>query len=226
MELAAVTPVCNAATRFLAADLLGDVAAGYRNDYDRKRAQLVVARIQQAITATGNTVTYDLPDNVSGITALLHAYKKISNSTPNGTFVFNAETHATILEFALKAGINGPLAQIFVTGDVPTMFGRPYIVVSNDLMPSINTADTVSIVVDGVTVTVNQAVFYGDLTKFTGRTSGGLNYDLSTEAAYEDNGTVKSAYQRNELVLRGAFFRGGAILDPARFAGISAPGVS
>ena len=28
-ELAAVTPVCNAATRFLAVDLLGDVAAGY-----------------------------------------------------------------------------------------------------------------------------------------------------------------------------------------------------
>ncbi len=34
-ELAAVTPVMNAATRFLAADLLGDVAAGYRNDYDQ-----------------------------------------------------------------------------------------------------------------------------------------------------------------------------------------------
>ena len=46
-ELAAVTPVCNAATRFLAADLLGDVAQGYRTDYDRKRAQLFIARLQQ-----------------------------------------------------------------------------------------------------------------------------------------------------------------------------------
>ncbi len=47
-ELAAVTPVCNAATRFLAADMMGDIAAGYRNDYDRKKAQLVIARLQQA----------------------------------------------------------------------------------------------------------------------------------------------------------------------------------
>ena len=57
-ELAAVTPVCNAATRFLAVDLLADVAAGYRNDYDRKRAQLYIVRLQQAVNATGNVVTY------------------------------------------------------------------------------------------------------------------------------------------------------------------------
>lgn len=226
MELAAVTPVCNAATRFLAADLLGDVAAGYRNDYDRKRAQLVVARIQQALNSTGNTVPYDVNPAVEGIVSLLEAYKKIANSTPNGTFVFNSTTHATILEFALRAGVNGPLSQIFVNGDVPTMFGRPYIIVSDDLMPSIDEVNTVQFTVEGQTVTVNTAVFYGDLTKFTGRTSGGLNYDLSTEAAYEVDSVVKSAFQRNELVLRGAFFRGGAILDPARFSGILAPGVS
>ena len=51
-------------------------------------------------------------------------------------------------------------------------------------------------------------------------------YDLSTEAAYEDNGTVKSAYQRNELVLRGSFFRGGAIKDTDQVACILSPGVS
>lgn len=226
MELAAVTPVCNAATRFLAADLLGDVAAGYRNDYDRKRAQLVVARIQQALNTTGNTVPYGVTADVDGITALLDAYKKISNTTPNGTFVMNSQSHATIMGFALRAGISGPLANIFVNGDVPTMFGRPYIIVSDDLMPSVDTAETKSFTVEGSTVTVTAAIFYGDLSKFTGRTSGGLNYDLSTEAAYEVDGTVKSAYQRNELVLRGSFFRGGAILDPARFAGILAPGVS
>jgi hypothetical protein len=81
-------------------------------------------------------------------------------------------------------------------------------------------------VVNGTTVTVSNAVFYVDLANFTGRTSGGLMYDLSTEAAYEDNGTVKSAYQRNELVLRGSFFRGGAILDDNQVSALGAVGIS
>ena len=138
----------------------------------------------------------------------------------------NNSSYATILAYALRAGVQGPLSSIFTTGEQPLMFGRPYIVVSDDLMPSLDSASTVQIAVEGQTVTVNHAVFYADLSKFTGRTSGGLQYDLSTEAAYEDNGTVKSAYQRNELVLRGSFFRGGAITDPTRVAGVTSPGVS
>ncbi len=227
-ELAAVTPVCNAATRFLAVDLLGDVAAGYRNDYDRKRAQLVIARLEQALESASpsRSVIYDTNPNVEALVSLLNAWSKIAQTTPNGTFIMSNQSYASILAYALRAGISGPLSQIFTTGDQPRMFGRPYIIVSDDLMPSLDSAGTVSIAVEGATVTVNHAVFYADLTKFTGRTSGGLQYDLSTEAAYEDNGVVKSAYQRNELVLRGSFFRGGAITDPTRVAGILAPGVS
>jgi hypothetical protein len=225
-ELAAVTPVCNAATRFLAVDLLGDVAAGYRNDYDRKRAQLVIARLEQAVEENGNSVTFDTNPSVEALVALLNAWKEIANCTPNGTFIMNTSSYATILAYALRAGVNGPLSSIFTTGDQPRMFGRPYLVVSDDLLPSLDSAGTVTIPVDGVNVTVNHAVFYANLTNFTGRTSGGLQYDLSTEAAYEDNGTVKSAYQRNELVLRGSFFRGGAIKDTDQVAGILSPGVS
>lgn len=226
-ELAAVTPVCNAATRFLAVDLLGDVAAGYRNDYDRKRAQLVVARLEQALEShTSNSVIYDTNPAVDALVSLLSAWSKIAQSTPNGTFILNTQSYASILGYALRAGVSGPLSQIFTTGDQPRMFGRPYIIVSNDLMPSLDTASTVTLQVEGQAVVVNHAVFYADLTKFTGRTSGGLQYDLSTEAAYEDGGQVKSAYQRNELVLRGSFFRGGAITDPTRVSGILAPGVS
>jgi len=225
-ELAAVTPVCNAATRFLAVDLLSDVAAGYRNDYDRKRAQLVVARLEQAVEGNGNSVVYDTNPSVEALVSLLQAYAQIAQTTPNGTFILNNSSYASILAYALRAGISGPLSQIFTTGDQPRMFGRPYIIVSDDLLPSLDTAATVSFTVEGQTVTVNHAVFYADLSKFTGRTSGGLQYDLSTEASYEDGGQVKSAYQRNELVLRGSFFRGGAITDPTRVAGILAPGVS
>ena len=67
---------------------------------------------------------------------------------------------------------------------------------------------------------ITHAVFYADLNEFTGYTSGGLQYDISTDASYEVGGVTKSAYQRNEMVLRGSFFRGGAIKDVSRVSGI------
>lgn len=222
-ELAAVTPVCNAATRFLAADLLSDVAAGYRNDYDRKRAQLVVARLEQAVEATGNVSTYDISEPTS---SFFDAWADLAANTINGTFIFNASTYADLMKRATVMGVNGRFADFFVTGSIPTIVGRPFIVVPDDLMPTINGANTKAFSVDGGTVTVNNAVFYADLSTFTGRTSGGLMYDLSTEAAYEENGSVKSAYQRNELVLRGSFFRGGAVKDDEKVAAIAAVAVS
>lgn len=227
-ELAAVTPVCNAATRFMAADLLGDVAAGYRNDYDRGRAKLVVARLEQAVESNGNSVIYDVNPAVGGLTAWIDTWAQIATCSPNGSYVFNTSTFAEVQKRAVESGANGPLANIFVQGSaaLPTIFGHPFLVVPDDLMPTLNSAGTVTVAVDGVNVTINHAVFYANLDNFTGRTSGGLQYDLSTEAAYEDNGTVKSAYQRNELVLRGSYFRGGAIKDEDQVAGLLSPGVS
>lgn len=226
-ELAAVTPVCNAATRFLAADLLSDVAAGYRNDYDRKRAQLVIARLEQAVEETGQVSTYDISESPS---AFFDAAALLAAKSVNGTFIFNASTYADLMKRATLLGVNGQFANFFITGEIPTIVGRPFIVVPDDLMPTINGANTKVFTVNGVNVTVNSAVFYADLSTFTGRTSGGLMYDLSTEAAYEvTNGettTVKSAYQRNELVLRGSFFRGGAVKDVEKVAAIAAVAVS
>lgn len=95
-----------------------------------------------------------------------------------------------------------------------------FLVVPNDLMPTLGGSDSVTVQVNGENVAINHAVFYADLSQFKGRTSGGLQYDVSSQAAYEDGGVVKSAYQRNELVLRGSFFRGGAFLNRNRVAGI------
>lgn len=222
-ELAAVTPVCNAATRFLAADLLSDVAAGYRNDYDRKRAQLVIARLEQAVESTGQVSTYDISEPTS---SFFDAWADLASRSLNGTFIFNASTYADLMKRATVMGVNGRFADFFITGSVPTIVGRPFIVVPDELMPTINGANSKAFAVDGATVTVNNAVFYADLSTFTGRTSGGLMYDLSTEAAYEDGVGVKSAYQRNELVLRGSFFRGGAVKDETKVAAIPAVAVS
>lgn len=223
-ELAAVTPVCNAATRFLAVDLLGDVARGYRNDFDRKRAQLIVARLQQAVDANpGNSVVGPgTPEDISSLTVWSRTWAKVAETTVNGVYVFNMSTFAAIQQAAVEAGANGPLSSIFLTGEVPTIFGRPYIVVPNDLLPTIGSGETRVFQVDGANVTVDHAVFYFELSNFTGRTSGGLQYDLSADASYEVGGVVRSAYQRNEIVLRGSFFRGGAIKDDVKVSGMTA----
>lgn len=220
-ELAAVTVVCTAATRFGAVDLLADAAQGYRTDYDRKRAQLVIAKLEQAVDATGNSVAYDQSTDTKSLVSWLAAINEITDTTLNGTLVFNAKTFGELKRAALEAGISGPLAEILTGGaSIPTIFGTPFVVVPNDLMPTLGGTDSVVVAVDGENITINHAVFYADLTTFTGRTSGGLQYDVSSQASYESNGVTKSAYQRNELVLRGSFFRGGAIKDNSRVSGI------
>ena len=223
-EMAAVTVVCNAATRFFAVDLLSDVAAGYRNDYDRKRAQLIVARLEQAVEESGQSVNYAPTTDTEAMVAWLESIAEISDTTVNGTLLFNNKTFAKLKAHALEAGANGPLSSIFIDGEIPRIFGMPYIVLPNDLLPTIEEGEKVAFTVDGKEVEIKHAVFYADLSQFTGRTSGGLQYDISADASYEVNGTVRSAYQRNELVLRGSFFRGGAVKDTSRVAGILAQG--
>lgn len=225
-EVAAVTPVCNALTRFLAADVLADVSAGYRNAYDKSRAQLIIARLEQAVEANGNSVIYDVNPTVEAPVSVLSTWNEIANCTPGGTFIMSTASYSELVSQLVRAGIAGPLANLVTTGNQPTLFGRNYILVPNDLLPTLNSAETKSFVVNGVTVTVNHAVFYVDTNNFTGRISGGLQYDLSTDAAYEVGDTVKSAFQRNELLLRGSFFRGGAVLDQDQVSGLLSPGVS
>lgn len=221
-ELASITPVCDSATRFFAANLIEDISAGYRNDYDRKRAQLVVARLQQAVNETQSIVALKKDADVDVLTTLLEGITKASGKFPSGKLVLSNLTIAKITSFALKAGINGPLGEIFTRGAEPTIFGIPYIVVPNDLMPTIDSEDDIQHTVDGTKVKIEAAVFYADLTEFVGFTNGGLLFDLSSEASYEEGGVVKSAYQRNEIILRGSFYRGGGIKDIQAVSGIKA----
>lgn len=221
-ELAAVTPICNAATRFLAVDLLADVAEGYRTDYDRKLAQLFVARMQQAVDSTDNKVTYTNDSGVIALGSLFDVAAEVEEQVEgNGVYIFNYATYNELKKQVLAAGSNGPLSDILLTGDVRTMNGQPFIVVPNELLPTLGVAGTKSFTVEGSTVTINQAIFYVDPTTYAGRTSGGLQYDLSTDAAYESGGNVYSAFQRNEVVLRGSFNRGGAIKDSSKVASVA-----
>lgn len=227
-ELAAVTPVCDAATRFLAVDLLGDVAQGYRTDYDRKRSQLFIARLQQAVDSTGNTATYATTSDVNALKSFVELAAQMQENVMGGTYILSQKSYWELVRRELGAGINTEIGfKIFTNGDAgPLLLGSPYIVVPNELLPTLNTAETRAFVVEGVTVTINQAVFYVDLATFAGRTSGGLKYDFSTDASYEVGSDVRSAFQRNELVLRGSFFRGGAIKDEDKVTGLGSRGVS
>ena len=218
-EMAAVTPISINVIKFAAADILSDVAEGYRNDYDRKRAQLVIARMQQAVNTTGNKHTFDISD---GLLGWAQVTARISDATTVGTLVFNNKTLAALKGQAIASQNAAVLTEI-ASGSI---LGTPFIVVPNDLMPTINTTETKTFEVQGSNVTINTAVFYGDLRTFTGRTSGGLKYDVDGSASYEVNGTVYSAYQRNEVVLRGSFFRGGVVKDTSVIASIPAIAVS
>lgn len=218
-EMAAVTPISINVIKFAAADILSDIAEGYRNDYDRKRAQLVIARLQEAVDATGNKQSFDISDGILGW-ALVTA--KISDATTVGTLVFNNKTLAALKGQAI-ATLNAAVLTEIANGSI---LGTPFVVVPNDLMPTINTTETKSFSVHGAAVTIDTAVFYGDLRTFTGRTSGGLKYDVDGSASYEIDGTVYSAYQRNEIVLRGSFFRGGVVKDTSVIASIPAIAIS
>ena len=228
-EMAAVTPICDNATKYLAADILTDVAAGYRNDYDRKLAQLAIIRMQQALNNTGNTVEFDPNDSVEALVDFIKATTAVSDDVVNGKFVFTAKTKAKLVEYIFRAAANGELGKdTMTTGEFQTIFGYPYVVVPNDLMPTLGETPKNPITFKATNnqtgsteeVQITTPVFYGDLDEYRGKTSGALKYDVSAEASYEVNGQTRSAWQRNELILRGSFLRGGYIADEGVFAGL------
>ena len=223
-EMSAVTPVCDNATRFFVANLMEDVAAGYRNDYDRKRAQLVIAKLEQATLANKKDIAFTATESDDFVVSFIDAMATLSEQ--NGTLVFSQRTLSQLKKHAVKAGVNGPLAEILTNGDIPTIFGTPFIVVPNDLMPALDSEETVSITVNGKAVSITHAVFYADLNEFVGFTNEGLRYEIGNGVAYETSaGVVKSGFSRGETVLRGSFYRGGAFRDITKATGILRKGL-
>lgn len=225
-EMAAVTPICDNATKYMAVDILADVARGYRNDYDRKLAQLAIVRFQQAVNETGNTVEYNPNTAIDSLVDFVKATTLVSEGVVNGKFVFSAKTKALLLENALRSQTQDVARDAFTAGEIQTIWGYEYVVVPNDLLPTLGTNETRSFKAlnnaTGVleTVEITTPVFYGDLSEYRGKVNGGLNYTVSTDASYEIGGQVFSAYQRNEMVIRGSFYRGGYIADPTVIAGL------
>lgn len=204
-ELAYVTAVALATIKFAAVDIMADIAKQFTLDYDKKRAQLVIARLQQAVDANGGGTAY------SGSSAdLSTAIAEAADSTTVGTLIMSNKTKAVLLRDAIDAENYGLVAEL----NQGSVYGTKFIIVPSDLLPTLGTAETRTFLVHGQPVEVRDAIFYADLSAFTGRTSGGLSYDVDGRASYEVNGEVRSAFQRNEVVVRGSFFRGGVVTEP------------
>lgn len=238
-HLGAVTPVCSAATKYLAVDLIADAIAGYRNNYDKKRAELVIAKLQEAVNLSDNKVAFDSSATYDNkLKTFIDTLAKLSDATSTGTFVFTEKTLLKIMEYVTpRESALGDRAFDAGKDGIKRVFGTPYIVVPNSLMPSLEDDAANNPVISFIPVDasstapenieITSTVFYGDLSLFTGYTSGGLQFDMTEYAAYEDaSGVVRSAYQRDEIVLRGFFFRGGAYRYPAAMAAIVNEAVS
>lgn len=233
-HLGAVTPVCSAATKYLAVDLIADAIAGYRNNYDKKRAELVIAKLQEAVNISGNKVAFNAAGTAEEkLATFIDALAALSDASSTGTFVFTEKTLLKVMEYVTpRESALGDRA--FDTGKdgIKRIFGTPYVVVPNALMPSLESNAANNPVISFIPVDasstapqnieITSPVFYGDLSLFTGYTSGGLQFDMTEYASYEDaQGVVRSAYQRDEIVLRGYFWRGGAYRFPAAMAAIT-----
>jgi hypothetical protein len=202
----------------------------YRTAYDRALARSVIGRLEKALEGNGNSVAYNYSSSAGGDVAalitLISAWAEVGERAPNGLYIFTEASYLHLLARTLKAGVSGPLSTVFTTGDIPRFLGKPYIIVPSDLLPSLGSAATKSWTFEGVSVTVNHGVIYTDPSNFKGRVSGGLNFSLSTEAAYEESGTVKAAYQRDKVVFRGYGYRKSAVTNTEDVAGILSPGIS
>ncbi|RDH76348.1 phage major capsid protein [Mycolicibacterium moriokaense] len=231
-EFAAVTPVKSSALRFAAVDLVSHLTRLYRRAYDRRLAQSVIGRLEKAVQANGNSVNYDYSSaaggDVEALITLITAWSEIAEHTPNGTFLMTEASRLHLTAMALRAGVSGPLASLFTEGPdgIPRFLSRPYVVVPSDLMPSLNTADTKSWSFEDTSVTVSHGVLLADPTDFVGKVSGGLNFQVSDVASYEESNTTKSAFQRDELVFRGYGYRASGLYFEDSVAGVSAPGIS
>lgn len=235
-EMAAVTPISTTANLFMAADLIQDATLGYRTAADKRFAQLPIARLEQAMEqdATRST-SFDSSGsatNAQKVSAIRTAIFSISQG--DGVLVMTEASLGVLWDLLTQLGAANSLGSTMI-GDNPvrSIWGKNVVTVPNDLMPTLDDSSTYRSIPEvrplaggsPVTVTVNHAIFYVPLSTWKGRTNGGLRFDLSADASYESGGSTYSAFQRNEVLLRGAIFRGGAIVDPSRVRGLRAENV-
>jgi hypothetical protein len=229
-EFAAVTPVSAATIRFAAVDIIQMVNNEYRRAYNAALCESIIGRLAKAVQANGQAVAFDYSvDDIEALIAVTEAYAKIAEFHSGGVALLSETSRIELYKFQLRAKATGaPVGDLFSAGpDGKSLFlDRPYTVVPSEFMPKLNTGGTKSWSFEGTSVTNNFGLLNADPTAFFGRVSGGLSYDVSKDASYEQNGTVKSAFQRDKLLFRGYGYRKSAVTKTNAVSGILAPGIS
>lgn len=229
-EFAAVTPVSASTIRFAAVDIIQMINNEYRRAYNAALCKSIIGRLAKGVQANGHTVPFDYhSDDVEALIAVAEAYKKLVEFNSGGIAILSEASRLELWKFQLRAKATGmPVGDLFNNGPdgKSTFLDRPYTVAPSELMPTLNSAETKSWSFEGVSVTNNFGLLMVDPTAFFGRVSGGLSYDVSKDASYEQNGTVKSAFQRDKLVFRGYGYRKSALTQTNAVSGITAPGIS
>ena len=210
-EVAKVTGISLNTLKYAAVDILGDITRLFSKDYDRKRAQLLAVRFQEAVTATGQTTGWN---PASGLEALELAVADAVEGP--GYLVMNTKTLAK-----LKAGAIAEQAPEIYNGLKNKDFsGTPIVTVSSDILPTIGTAETRTFAVWGVNKTVTAAIFFYD-PEAVAASATSLEFDVDGRASYTSHGVLRSAFENNEVAVRGSFLRAAAVTIPSAISAIS-----
>lgn len=210
-EVAKTTGISLNTLKYAAVDILADITRLFGKDYDRKRAQLLVVRFQEAVTATGQTVEWD-PS--AGLEALELAVADAVEGP--GYLVMSAKTLAKLK----AAAIAEQAPEIYAGLKNKDFSGTPIVLVSSDVLPTIGTAETRTFKVWGVDKVVSAAIFFYD-PEAVAASATALEFDVDGRASYTRNGVLRSAFENNEVVVRGSFLRAAAVTEPTTVSAIS-----
>ena len=260
-RLATHSVICNKVSRFSPVNVVNIVASRYQQAYKRALVAFALAEMQVAVDkrvagwnrASGTDVaadpngSLDYPAAGQGaqIALAVSLFTNLADCVQGGTYVMNAQTAAKlILDFNLTgtgdSQSTGGTTRVNNYGALGVALGGTVIVVPNNMLPTLGTASTVTVVrttEGGGNVTIDHAIFYTHTDNWYGVTNGALQFDIDSFGSYEvavtktvtggGGGTVtvvetRSAKQRGETVLFGEMYRGGGILDFRAIGGIKA----
>lgn len=209
-EVAKTTGISLNTLKYAAVDILGDITRLFGVDYDRKRAQLLVVRFQEAVTATGQETAWD-PS--AGLESLELAVADVVEGP--GYLVMTTKSHAKLK----AAAIAEQAPEIYAGLKNKDFSGTPIVTVSSDILPTIGTAETKTFAVWGVNKTVTAPVFFYD-PEAVAASATALEFDVDGRASYTSHGVLRSAFENNEVAIRGSFLRAAAVTIPTAVSAI------
>lgn len=260
-RLATHSVICNKVSRFSPVNVVNIVASRYQQAYKRALVAFALAEMQVAVDkrvagwnrASGTDVAADPNGSLdypaagqgSQVALAVQLFTDLADCVQGGTYVMNAQTAAKlILDFNLTgtgdSQSTGGTTRVNNYGALGVALGGTVIVVPNNMLPTLGTSSTVTVVrttEGGGNVTIDHAIFYTHTDNWYGVTNGALQFDIDSFGSYEvtvqktvtggGGGTVtvtetRSAKQRGETVLFGEMYRGGGILDFRAIGGIKA----